>query len=225
MGYYDIDDMLTESSEIPCKFLHDIPGLGYLENNPGKPIKANAKLMLPYWLAHILAVVDSGSIDDNNNENRMDDERSVPFIEMSTPESFSQKVTNAIKTDPVSLDLHSINPHFYELALKWCGLYSDKNLSEIVSHLLIQRAQEINNFAFSSASQNKNINSIGSITSSNNINDNKNSNDNSNSSNNNNTHLLASSSFLMTLDELEKQVYKKSHESYKDSKIWMYQNK
>lgn len=220
MGYYDIDDMLTESSEIPCKFLHDIPGLGYLENNPGKPIKANAKLMLPYWLAHILAVVDSGPI--GGNDDRMDEERSVPFLEMTAPESFSQKVTNAIKTDPVSLDLHSINPHFYELALKWCALYADKDLAEIVSNLLIQRSQEINNFAYSTAIQNKNINSIGSITASNGINDSKNSNHNSNNSN---THLLASSSFLMTLDELEKQVYKKSHESYKDSKRWMYQNK
>lgn len=222
MGYYDIDDMLTESSEIPCKFLHDIPGLGYLENNPGKPIKANAKLMLPYWLAHILAIVYIGPIDDD--ENGMDDDRSAGFLEMSTPESFSQKVTNAIKTDPVSLDLHSINPHFYELALKWCALYSEKDLAEIVSNLLIKRSQEINNFAYSTAIQNKNINSIGSITTSNNINDNKNSNDNSNN-NNNNTHLLASSSFLMTLDELEKQIYKKSHQSYKESKRWMYQNK
>ena len=190
MGYYDIDDMLTESSEIPCKFLHDIPGLGYLENNPGKPIKANAKLMLPYWLAHILAIVYIGPIDDD--ENGMDDDRSAGFLEMSTPESFSQKVTNAIKTDPVSLDLHSINPHFYELALKWCALYSEKDLAEIVSNLLIKRSQEINNFAYSTAIQNKNINSIGSITTSNNINDNKNSNDNSNN-NNNNTCLLYTS--------------------------------
>jgi len=209
MGYYDIDDMLTEGSEIPCKFLQDIPGLGFLENNPGKPIKANAKLMLPYWLAHILAAIDNIPLSEDSMTVD-DEEEPVPFLEMSTPESFSQRVINAIKTDPKSLDLHSINPHFYELAIKWCAIYSVKDLAKVVSELLLQRSQDINNFAYSMSTQTKNIDSIGTMS---NITESKPNN------------LLASSSFLMTLDELEKYVYRTSHESYKNSKRWMYQNK
>lgn len=206
MGYYDIDDILTAGCEIPCKFLHDIPGLGYLENNPGRAIKANAKLDLPFWLAHILAIVGA----DPSPDSTLDDEESVPFVEMSTPETFSLKVINAIKTDPKALDLHSINPHFFQLAIKWCALYTEKELAQVVTDLLLARAQEINNYAYSTSVQTQNIDAINTTT-------------NSNVKLNN--IAASSSTFLLTLDELEKRIYKTSHNSYKDSKKWLYKNR
>ena len=34
-SYYDIDAILTDAHKLPCTFEIDIPGLGYLEENPG----------------------------------------------------------------------------------------------------------------------------------------------------------------------------------------------
>ncbi|CCF56301.1 hypothetical protein KAFR_0A08670 [Kazachstania africana CBS 2517] len=208
MGYYDIDDVLTDACEIPCKFKHDIPGLGYLENNPGKPIRNNSKLLLPLWLARILAIVGEDPVQEDGT--MLDDAESIPFVELMTPDAFSAKVINAIKADPVSLDVHSISPHFFALAIKWIALFNDKELAAIVTELMLQRAQEINNHASSVTIDVKrqiDITGDNSTVYSTNA---------GNLGNNNN------STFLLTLDEFEKRVYKQAHESYKDAKRWMY---
>ena len=192
MGYYDIEDVLADGTDFPCKFQYDIPGLGYLENNPGRPITKNTKLNLPLWLARILAIVGGDEV--------LVDEDPVPFVELLPPDMFSTKVVNAIKTDPVALDLHSINSHFFSLAIKWITLFSEKELANVVSELLLQRAQELNHHA-SSLSIDLNADSA--------------------AKNPTNTN-IATSTFLLKLDEMEKDIYRKSHESYKETKKWMF---
>lgn len=207
MGYYDLDDILADSAEVPCKFLHDIPGLGYLENNPGGTIHVNTQLKLPLWLARVLAIIDASSTsDDIGNADIFNTEQQfTPFLNMLTPETFTNKVINAIKTDPISLDLHSINPYFYALAIKWIELFSDKDLAEIVSDLLLQRSQVINAHANSiTISYNNNSNST-------------------NSTGNNNTTNNNHAQFTLTLDEFEKKIFKEANDSYKDIKKWIYQ--
>lgn len=207
MGYYDLDDILADSAEVPCKFLHDIPGLGYLENNPGGTIHVNTQLKLPLWLARVLAIIDASSAsDDIGNADIFNTEQQfTPFLNMLTPETFTNKVINAIKTDPISLDLHSINPYFYALAIKWIELFSDKDLAEIVSDLLLQRSQVINAHANSiTISYNNNSNST-------------------NSTGNNNTTNNNHAQFTLTLDEFEKKIFKEANDSYKDIKKWIYQ--
>ena len=34
-SYYDIDAILTDAHKVPCTFEIDVPGLGYLDENPG----------------------------------------------------------------------------------------------------------------------------------------------------------------------------------------------
>ena len=34
-SYYNIDAILTDAQKVPCTFELDIPGLGYLDENPG----------------------------------------------------------------------------------------------------------------------------------------------------------------------------------------------
>lgn len=200
MGYYDIDDILADSAEIPCKFNHDIPGLGYLENNPGGAIHVNSQVKLPLWLARVLAIIDvAPEVDPISG---VTSEENSAFLTLMTPEAFSTKVINAIKTDPVALDLHSINPQFYSLAIKWIGLFSDQDLAEIVSELLLKRAQVVNSHA-------------NSITIS----------YNNDSINQNNSKSLNNQTvFTLTLDEFEKKIYKQANESYKDIKRWMFQS-
>lgn len=199
MGYYDIDDVLTDNAEIPCKFLHDIPGLGYLENNPGGSIHVNSQLKLPLWLARVLAIVEvAPEVDPITG---IASEENTPFITLMTPEAFSIKVINAIKTDPVALDIHSINPKFYALAIKWIGLFGDRDLAEIVSELLLKRAQVINSHANSITISYKN-----------------------DSINHNSKSMNNQTVFTLTLDEFEKKIFKQANESYKDIKKWMFQS-
>jgi len=72
MSYYDVDAILTDGQKLPCTFEIDVPGLGYLDGNPGGTvrfvndarqslltllqIKAGTKLDLPLWLGVMLAV-------------------------------------------------------------------------------------------------------------------------------------------------------------------------
>lgn len=72
MSYYDVDAILTDAQKLPCTFEIDVPGLGYLDGNPGGTvrsescalgkantllqIKAGTKLDLPLWLGVMLAV-------------------------------------------------------------------------------------------------------------------------------------------------------------------------
>lgn len=34
-SYYDVDAILTDAHKLPCSFEIDVPGLGYLDENPG----------------------------------------------------------------------------------------------------------------------------------------------------------------------------------------------
>lgn len=133
IDYYDIDDILSTAEKIPCKFNMTIPGLGYLEGNPGRPIQKDSRIELPLWLAEPLAVTDDGE--------------GQAFINLEKPDSLGVKVMNAIKADPVSLDVHSILPNYYKIAEKWCNLFSDQELSDIVQQMIKQRAVEIYSYA------------------------------------------------------------------------------
>lgn len=247
MGYYDIDDILVDSTEVPCKFNYEIPGLGYLENNPGKPIRKNTKLSLPLWLARVLAIVGADSQEQEDMDpNAEEEDGGDAFVELLTPDMFSNKVINAIKTDPKSLDLHAINPYFLDMALKWIALYSDKDLGEIVYELLLERAQQINNYASSvsidteygnkyrsalldalrlqqnSANEDRSgplasINGTSSLT----TRSANNSGIGSSVGTSQATNLAASTRFLLKLDEFERQLYKDTHDSYRDTKKWV----
>lgn len=190
MGYYDIDDVLADSVEFPCKFQYYLPGLGYLEGNPGKAIEKSSKLELPLWLARILAIVGG------ENEESFEGEETQPFVELLRPELFSPKVINAIKASPSNLDLHSINSHFYSLAIKWISLFGDEELTSVVNGMVMERSLEMNSHASS-----VNMHSMGLDSQSANV----------------------GSPFMLTMDESEKEIYRRAHDSYKRTKRWMVQ--
>lgn len=133
--YYDLDDILADSEKLTCKFNITVPGLGYLEGNPGKPIHEDTKLELPHWLSGILATV---AIDEDSNIN---------FLDLADPDIIKEKVINAIKTDPLAVDLHKLTPYYYSLILKWGNLYTDKTLIANVMNCLKARSLEIYNFS------------------------------------------------------------------------------
>ncbi|CEP61049.1 DNA replication protein PSF3 LALA0_S02e05600g [Lachancea lanzarotensis] len=187
MSYYDIDDILADATKIPCRFNYNIPGLGYLEGNIGHDIKKNAKVELPLWLGRVLAIV-GGDADPSS----VGEDEALSFIELITPELLAPRVINAIKSGPATLDVRSINSHFYALAVKWATLFNDRELVEVLNYMLLERSQEIRNHASSIDLEN-----------------------------------LAQGrdpgTFMLTLDEFEKVIYRNSHESCKETKQWMVQ--
>jgi GINS complex subunit 3 len=172
MSYYDLDDILADGEKIPCRFNMTVPGLGYLEGNPGKPIEKNTKVELPLWLAEVLAVCE------------LLRESQLSFIDLSQPDFLGPKVLNAAKANALAIDLHSILPNFYTLAQKWAAMFNDGALIEVVLTLLKERALEINNFA-------------------------------------SNANKLTSNSFLYSLDEFERRLYRVTAASNRQMRNWI----
>ncbi|KAL6951061.1 hypothetical protein ACO0QE_000354 [Hanseniaspora vineae] len=207
MGYYDLDDILADATKVPCKFNYTIPGLGYLESNPGKPLNKNSKLELPMWMARILATVEVGQDESGQDpdslfaeDDRQNDQQLNSFIDLLIPEMFQNKVFNAIKSGSISLDVHSICPYYYVMAQLWSYLYQSEKLSELTNNMLKERAIKISNFAsYQLLQQDRNSASVMGYTDMNNQN------------------------FLLTLDEFEKEIFRKTQESYKNTEKWMHE--
>ena len=170
MSYYDLDDILADAEKVPCRFNILVPGLGYLEGQPGKAIQKDTKIELPLWLAEILAICE------------LLEESQQSFIDLLQPEFISPKVINAIKTNPTSVDLHAILPYYYRLTEKWASMFSDSELATVVSETLKQRSLEIYNHANSDTKQ---------------------------------------LNFIYSLDEYEKEVFKKTSESSRSMRQWL----
>ena len=37
-SYYDVNAILTDAEKVPCTFNLDLPGLGFLDENPGEDV-------------------------------------------------------------------------------------------------------------------------------------------------------------------------------------------
>ncbi|CCE61112.1 hypothetical protein TPHA_0A00270 [Tetrapisispora phaffii CBS 4417] len=231
-GYYDIDDILAESVEVPCRFNYDVPGLGYLEGAPGKQISKNSKVLLPIWLARILAIIGGSDDDDDGNENitnqmntsmnesMISNSLVLPFIELLTPKFITNKIINAIKASPESLDLHAINSYFIEVWSKWINLFADKNLSLILQDLILKRSIEISNFASNIMTSVYSNNQFDHTAKNDFFAENAADDDAEYDVGNVNNNI--NNPFILTMDEYEKKVYRKTHNSYKDTKAWLY---
>lgn len=171
MGYYDIDDILADGEKVPCQFNLRVPGLGYLEGNPGKPIEEGTKLELPLWLASTLATC---GLSENSDQS---------FVDLLEPDFIGPMILNAIRANPRSVDLHSFMSNYYAVCEKWMALFSDSALADLMSTMLKERALEIDNYA-------------------------------------SNSNKLVNSSFLLSLDEFEKLLFRVTSDSKRDMKQW-----
>lgn len=100
-------------------------------------IKERSQVELPLWLAELLAI--SGITPDSPTS----------FVSLLTPEIFSTKVLNALKSDSKSVDLRSRCSVFFWLAERWVAIFGDQELSNTVVEALRARAVEISDIAHS----------------------------------------------------------------------------
>ncbi|EGO53879.1 DNA replication complex GINS protein psf-3 [Neurospora tetrasperma FGSC 2508] len=138
MSYYDIDAILTDAEKIPCTFQIDVPDLGYLDNQPGHTLKSGSRVALPIWLAEMLAIANTGTID-------MDDpsQSSKSFITFDLPPALGNDVVQALKADPRSVPLRDQSAHFYALATHMMELSEEPELSAVLRKTFVSRAAEI----------------------------------------------------------------------------------
>ncbi|KAK9478396.1 hypothetical protein V1514DRAFT_331186 [Lipomyces japonicus] len=139
--YYSIEAIQAENQKVPAVFQLDVPGLGYLENtrSSSTDIKEGTHLELPLWMAEILAI--AGESDD------------LPrgFITLTAPSPFSNKVMNALKSDPVHVNLREQCMQFYKLAELWLNFSNDDAVLDGTMTTLSERAAEINDHAHNSS--------------------------------------------------------------------------
>ncbi|EDK47344.1 hypothetical protein LELG_05525 [Lodderomyces elongisporus NRRL YB-4239] len=189
-SYYDLDDILADAEKLPCSFNHTVPGLGYLEGNPGKSIKQGTNIELPIWLCGVLAVIHTHSSSANTASAASQDDE-TPFVSLMDPDFINEKVKNALKSDSTSLDLHKLSPQYYKMVERWCNLFEERELVELIMDSLKLRSFEINNYASniagSSGGKGKHFNN----------------------------------EFIYTLDEFEKRLFKETGESHKLMRQWL----
>ncbi|KAJ5168202.1 DNA replication complex GINS protein psf3 [Penicillium canariense] len=133
MSYYDIDSILTDAQKIPCTFELEVPGLGILEGNPGEDIKAGTRIDLPLWLGEML------SIGARLGTSRL--------VTLDMPDALAERVMNALKADPRTVDLRALAPHFYTLSERILEIFEEEEMVDVLSDTFKKRAAEISDQA------------------------------------------------------------------------------
>ncbi|KAJ5606200.1 hypothetical protein N7510_008981 [Penicillium lagena] len=129
MSYYDVDSILTDAQKLPCTFELEVPGLGILEGNPGEDIKAGTRMDLPLWLGEML------SIGARLGTSRL--------VTLDMPDALSERVMNALKADPRTVDLRALAPHFYSLSERILEIFEEEEMVDVLSDTFKKRAAEI----------------------------------------------------------------------------------
>ncbi|KAF7173466.1 hypothetical protein CNMCM5623_005724 [Aspergillus felis] len=134
MAYYDVDSILTDAQKLPCTFELEVPGLGILEGNPGENIKAGTRMDLPLWLGVMLFPLTP------KKRARLGTSR---LVTLDLPSALSDRVINALKADPRTVDLRSLAPHFYSLSERVLDLFEEEEMVDVLINTFKKRAAEI----------------------------------------------------------------------------------
>lgn len=138
--------------KVPGTFDLDIPGLGFLDNNAGSDVCLSTPLTLTShdvladqsWYQHLapsvagrdacclVSLVYSGTPLKRVNSCIRTHHQANPLLTLDLPPSLSSRVLNALKADPVSVDLRNLTPHFYRLAERCLQLYYEEEIVEIL---------------------------------------------------------------------------------------------
>ncbi|KAK0630468.1 hypothetical protein B0T17DRAFT_490520 [Bombardia bombarda] len=193
MSYYDIDSILTDAEKIPCTFQLDIPDLGYLDNNPSHTLKSGTRIQLPLWLAEMLAIANTGSLD----------EQAKSFVTFDLPSALGNDVVQALKADPRAVPLRDQSPHFYGLATHMMDLSEEQELAAVLRKTFVTRASEIALHARKVGGANQH-GAKGQADEASNLGVGG-----------------AGEEFLRGLDEWERKLFRKAHDGTRAGKEWM----
>ncbi|CAH0401365.1 unnamed protein product [Chilo suppressalis] len=97
-NYLSITDILVSNEKVPCKFLHDLPKMGFLDPSAvDDDLKAGTNVEIPLWLAESLH------------------SRRSPLVAIDLPKIYKDTYREILNADACTVDMHKLNQHFYEL--------------------------------------------------------------------------------------------------------------
>lgn len=118
MAYYDPDTILTDAQRVPLTFELDVPQLAPLNN--GSAVEHGTKLDFPLWLAE-------GCVLHRPSPSQ------PPFGTIDTPSVLSERVLNALRADPKSVDIRAQAQWYYELGERMLELFEDEEMVEVLT--------------------------------------------------------------------------------------------
>lgn len=119
MAYYSPDSILTDAQKAPLTFELPVPHLTALNN--GTAVDHGTKLDLPLWLAEMLAVSKPAG------------PTSTSLGSLDSPPALGQRVMNALRADPKSVDLRAQAQWFYGLGERMLELFEEEETVEVLT--------------------------------------------------------------------------------------------
>lgn len=104
--YLDLDDILAQTQTVNCKFLLNIPGLGFLSPHGSQEATQGSELLLPFWMAKTLFTYS--------------------MIDIDLPKPYNASFREILSADADVVDLHRAGPHYYRFGKLLMGLKREK---------------------------------------------------------------------------------------------------
>lgn len=118
-SYYSPSHLQTDAQKAPLTFDLPCPHLSALNN--GSSITPGTRLDLPLWLAEMLAVSKPGGPG------------SASLATLDLPAALGPRVLNALRADPVSVDLRAQAPWFYGLGERMLELFDEEEVGDVLT--------------------------------------------------------------------------------------------
>lgn len=119
MAYYSPDAILTDAQKAPLTFELAVPQLSPLNN--GSAVENGTKVDLPLWMAEMLAVSKPAGPS------------SASLASLDMPPVLGQRVMNALRADPKSVDLRAQAQWFYGLGERMLELFEEEEMVEVLT--------------------------------------------------------------------------------------------
>jgi len=123
MAYYSPTAILTDSQKAPCTFELAVSHLSAINN--GTAIENGTKLDLPLWMAEMLAVSKPAGPS------------SASLATLDMPPALSQRVLNALRADPKSVELRGQAQWFYGLGERMLELFEEEEMVEVLTDVCL----------------------------------------------------------------------------------------
>ncbi|OQR81606.1 hypothetical protein THRCLA_11585 [Thraustotheca clavata] len=117
MGYYTIQELVSEEERIQCVFQTDATDCSFLDPSAlGKDLAANTKLELPLWMAAALARHGT--------------------VKTLVPTCLNSRFRNVVKAGPSAANLRDMNQYYFEMGKKILPLIEDDEEGQAIDDIL-----------------------------------------------------------------------------------------
>lgn len=135
-NYYSINDVMVTQERIPCRTLHNLFQMGFLDSSEKSDhLEPNQQLELPLW--YLL----------------QQDERN-PNFELVVPDIFTTAYKEIYKADASYVELGKLNKFYYELGMHLCKFETGDDLAEMLFDTAQERIKGIKDMCNNVTSEN-----------------------------------------------------------------------